>query len=138
MFANLGRSDRLGRDYSIAVEGARATKVGVLHGADAGSNTEVAIVGAFDFKATLLAPRDFSTLQRNHLSDGDVFQVPNSRQANNNRHHKPPMYVALGVVDDDTKVLSLNLNTKKLAIGTNLRGKVCRVGTVKIATNLAA
>lgn len=133
VFANLGYGEKLRKFFSIGNK--KGSKEGVLFGSATGTS-EVALVGNFNFEVDLLRPSQVTTVLRSSLKSGDVFQVPGSRTAK--RGAKPPMYVHLGPVADDRKVLSYNLNTKKLAIGTALRKKVAKVGEVAIATQMAA
>lgn len=140
VFANLGHSRSLGRDFSIAVKSAKANKAGLLYGSNTRNKgtSEVAVVGSFQFEATFFKPNQVRTVRRGTLEAGDIFQVPTSRKAKNDRYHKPPMYVALGKVDDNHRVLSYNLNTKDLAVGRKLNGSVAKVGTADIIRNEAA
>jgi len=132
IFANLGFGDNLGRYFSVAVDG---DKKGSLSGGSNGSKP-VQLLGTFTVEAKLAAARDHREVSRSSLTPGDVFQVPNSKQAK--RTGKPALFMHLGAVADDTKVLSWDLNTRRLAIGTKLNGRVKKVGDIAIDMAMAA
>lgn len=131
-FANYGKGDKLGKYFSVATDG---DKRGSLS-SNANGSKPVVIVGSFTVEAYLAATKDHSTVSRSAISAGDVFQVPLSRHAK--ATGKPALYLNLGNVANDTKTLSFNLNTNKLAIGTKLTGAVKRVGDSAIASAVAA
>lgn len=137
IYANLGFSERLGRFFSVG-KSVKKNSEGELFSTDNGKSA-VAVVGHFEFQADFFRPSQVKTVTRGSLKSGDLFQVPASRQAQRTRGYKPPVYVALGSVDHDRKVLSYNINTKKLAVGVKLNGHVSKVGTASITkTQVAA
>lgn len=131
-FANYGKGDKLGRYFSVATDG---DKRGALSGSDNGSRS-VVIVGQFTVEAVLGDAREHVETSRSNVTAGDVFQVPMSKHGKTTG--KPCLYMHLGTVANDTKVLSFNLNTNKLAIGTKLTGAVKKVGDSTIASAVAA
>lgn len=137
LFANIGYSPSMGRFYSVALQGAKTGKNGALFGSSKGASN-VTLVGTFEFELDLYRPGKTIGTSRNRLEGGDVFQVPGSAEANARKGYKPPLYVHLGTIANGKKVLSYNLNTKKIAIGSKLVGKVTKVGEATIAKTLVA
>lgn len=131
-FANFGKGDKLSKFFSIALEGKNEGK---LCSSSKGTQP-VALTGTWEVEVDLVAKGREKKVARNTLTSGDVFQVPGSKLAK--KTGKPSLYVHLGHVDNDRKVLSFNLNTKALCIGTKLNGSVAKTGNTNVITTMAA
>lgn len=124
-YANFGKADNLGKHFSLAMTG---KKKGLLCGT--AKDSAVALVGTFEFDVALLQKANVVKTSRDAVVSGDVFQVPTSREVKDGQ--KPSLYIHLGTVNNGRGLLSYNVNTKKLAVGTKLNGLVAKVGDVTI------
>jgi hypothetical protein len=129
IYAHFGYGDSLGKFFSVALTG---VKEGTLCGSP--NNREVSIVGSYEYQVAFLPKSKITVNRRDALQAGDVFQVPNSAEAK--LTGKPSLYIHLGRVDSDRRVLAFNLNTKKLAVGSKMNGAVQKVGDINIATHI--
>lgn len=129
-YANFGKGDTLGKYFSLAMTG---KKKGLLCGTAKDSATFT--VGVFEFDVALLQKSKVVKTSRGALQSGDVFQVPGSAEAKGGQ--KPSLYIHLGPVNKGRGLLSYNINTKTLAVGTKLNGVVAKVGDVTINQTLS-